>query len=112
DDHDENYRKHLEFAQLNIARMAASAFLYKSWMIALVSGLFAVYAVSLNKKVLLVALIPAISCWVLDAFHLGTERNFRELYDLIRTKKRSNFEMNPTPLPLSEWVAAFASKTF
>lgn len=111
EENDENYRKHLEFAQLNIARMTASAFHYKSWMIAVVSAIFAVFAATQHTAMILVALIPSFSFWILDAFHLAAEKNFQNLYEDIRKRKLSNFEMKPPTIRIKGWISAAISKT-
>lgn len=108
---DESHRKHLEFAQSNIARMASASFAYKSWMIAIIAAVFAAYASSKEEELILVALIPLFAFWVLDGFHLATEKNFRKLYDKIRQEDARPFDMNPGQASASEWIAAAFSKT-
>lgn len=108
---EESYRKHLEFAQLNIARMAVASFAYKSWMVAIISALYAAYAASQKADLILVAAIPTVLFWVLDAFHLAAEKKFRLLYDDIREQKVDQFKMVPPPITVSSWVSAGFSKT-
>ncbi len=108
---EESYRKHLEFAQLNIARMAVSSFAYKSWMIAIIAALYAAYAASSHAGLILVAVIPTCLFWWLDAFHLAAERNFRELYDKIRREEAAPFEMTPAKMTLKSWTKAAFSTT-
>ncbi|MEL6567247.1 MAG: hypothetical protein AAFQ22_02440 [Pseudomonadota bacterium] len=108
---DENYRKHLELVQLNIARMAAASFLYKSWVVATVSALFAAYAASGIELLILIAILPVFAFWVLDAFHLATEKGFRTLYEKVRSREIVNFEMKPPPTTISNWINAMWTKT-
>jgi len=85
-------KKHLEFIQLTVNRMASNSFILKGWNITLIVGLF---ALSLNKSsfsFLYLALLPALAFWGLDAYYLLQERLFRELYDSIRKTKRKNID--------------------
>ena len=40
----EDFRKHLEFVQSTISRMASNSFLLKGWSVTLAAGLFALSA--------------------------------------------------------------------
>ncbi|MEP2734819.1 MAG: hypothetical protein ABJP34_00855 [Erythrobacter sp.] len=111
DKDNESYRKHLEFAQSNIARMASASFAYKSWMIAIVSAVYAAYAASGEVKLILVAIIPLASFWLLDAFHLAVEKNFRTLYDDIRLGNSAEFKMTPEKVSIGQWISTAFSKT-
>lgn len=93
---EENKRKHLDFIQLTITRMAANSFLLKAWGVALVAALFALSSkeVTGNKDYWLLAFLPIISFWILDAYYLHQEKLFRELYDEVRN-------MNPEKIDFS-----------
>jgi len=85
-------KKHLEFLQLAINRMASNSFILKGWNITLIVGLF---ALSLNKSsssFLYLALLPALAFLGLDAYYLRQEKLFRELYDSIRKMKRKDID--------------------
>lgn len=74
--------KHLEFIQGAIARMAGNSFQMKSWNVALATAAigFAV-AKDSHPKAAVLAILPALTFWVLDAYYLLLERAFRDLYD-------------------------------
>lgn len=76
-----------------ISRMAKNTFALKGWAVTLVSGLFALVANNANYLYYLIAYIPVITFWLLDAYYLKQERLYRSLYNDIRTQKSTNFEM-------------------
>lgn len=83
---DEHKRKHLDFIQLTITRMAANSFLLKGWSVTLIAALFALSAKDEAVDFAFIALFPAVMFWGLDGFFLRQERLFRELYDKVRVK--------------------------
>ena len=92
--------KHLEFIQSVIIRMNTNSFQIKSWCVAIVSALLAVSASSKDVLFILVAIIPVIIFWFLDAYYLMQERKFRGLYNdvskITHHAKLALFEMNPS----------------
>lgn len=76
--------KHLEMIQGIISRMAQVSFIIKGWTVTLVAGLLAFAANSECWYYSLLALLPALVFWGLDAFYLRQERLFRCLYDRVR----------------------------
>lgn len=76
--------KHLELVQAMITRLAQNSFAVRGWAVTLVSVLFALIA---SKDApgwaALVALLPTLVFWGLDAYYLRQERLFRGLYDAI-----------------------------
>ena len=91
----EEQAKHLELVQAVVRRLAQNSFAYKGWTIVLVSAIFALATKQTRPEYLLVALIPAIAFWGLDAYYLRQERLFRKLYDAARRAPRSEFEVDP-----------------
>ena len=79
--------KHLEFIQRVINRMSANPFLLKGWSVTLVAALFALAAKDANKKYIIVAFLPVVVFWIVDAYFLSQERSFRGLYDDVRMKQ-------------------------
>ena len=77
----ENKIKHLEFIQSTITRMNKNSFQIKGWMITLVSALLALYASSERVVYILIAIVPAVVFWFLDAYYLQQERRFRGVYN-------------------------------
>ncbi|MDR3719398.1 MAG: hypothetical protein P4K98_11385 [Bryobacteraceae bacterium] len=94
----EDVTKHLEFVQAVVARMAGNSFLLKGWTVTLTAAICALAAKDANQNFVLIALIPAVAFWGLDAYYLRQERLFRKLYDALR---RSNKEQLQTVAPFS-----------
>ncbi len=80
----EDVVKHLELVQGVVTRMAANSFLLKGWTVTLTAALFALAAKDSNATFAVIALLPALSFWGLDAYYLRQERLFRKLYDELR----------------------------
>lgn len=81
--------KHLEFVQNVIARMNSNSFQIKGISITIIAALFAVYAAKPNVVFILIAIIPTILFWLLDAYYLQQERKYRLLYDNISGLKNN-----------------------
>jgi|SRR6267143_64236 len=111
----ENRLKHLEFIQSVINRMSGNSFLLKGWSVTLVAALFALAAKDANKNYVIVAYMPVLIFWVLDAFFLSQERQFRSLYDGVRSKtnEETDFSMDTAPFRDrgNSWAYSFFSKT-
>lgn len=73
----ENKLKHLEMIQGIINRMASNSFALKGWSVTLVAGIFALSSKDANEIYFLIAYIPIIVFWFLDAYYLLQERLFR-----------------------------------
>ena len=80
--------KHLEFIQGAINRMANNCFLLKGWTVTLSAAFFALSAKDANPVFAIVALLPALSFWGLDAYYLRQERLFRALYNDVRKSEQ------------------------
>lgn len=96
----ENKRKHLELIQGVINRLASNSFAIKGWAATLVAAIFGLAVVSSNKSpsIILVAFIPILPLWILDAYFLWQERLYRALYGAVRKKdeKDIDYDMNAT----------------
>ena len=87
--------KHLEFIQSVITRMATNSFLIKGWMITLVSALFALAARDADGRYVMVTFVAVPLFWLLDAYYLAQERQYRDLYDEVRDATESmNFTLD------------------
>lgn len=109
----EEKAKHLEFIQNVITRMNTNSFLIRGWMVTLVSALFVLAAKDADSRYVLVTYIAVPVFWVLDAFYLSQERQYRALYDHAREADTVDFGMDASPFRTGRntWVAAFFSKT-
>jgi hypothetical protein len=93
--------KHLEFIQNVITRMNNNSFQMKGWMVALVSALLALYASTQKNAFVLIAILPALIFWFLDAYYLWQERKFRGVYnDVAGITKNNKIELFAMPVNL------------
>lgn len=92
----ENKFKHLEMIQGVITRMNTNSFMLKGWAVTLVAGIFALASKETNEFYFLIAFIPVIIFWGLDAYYLLQERLYRALYNYVRKleEKDIDFSMN------------------
>lgn len=105
--------KHLEFIQAVITRMNTNSFLIKGWMITLVSALFALAAKDANLRYVIVTYITVPAFWVLDAFYLSQERQYRSLYDDVRQCLIVDFSMDVSSHDTGKntWLSTIFSRT-
>lgn len=94
--------KHLEFIHSTINRMANNSFLIKAWSVTLVSGAFVLAAKDSDRKYIMLAYIPTIFFWFLDAYFLWQERIYRDHYDYVRTHEISKIDFSMKPEKLSK----------
>jgi hypothetical protein len=72
-------RQHLEFVQQIIARLNGNSFQLKTWAVTLTAGLFALSERS-HPGFAALAIGPILVFWILDAYYLTLERQYRGLY--------------------------------
>jgi len=87
--------KEIEIIQDIIKRMAFNSFMIKGWTVTLVAVTLLLRG---SKYQILIAFIPILVFWFLDAYFLWQERLYRRLYNWV-TKNRMNtddylFDMN------------------
>mgnify|MGYP001574928249 FL=1 len=112
----ENKRKHLEFLQATIGRMANNLFFLRGWTISLVAGLFALFIKDTNHDYIFVIYFPIIIFWILDGYFLSQERLFRALYNHVRKldEKEIDFSMDTSEYKKDErnsWACSMFSST-
>jgi hypothetical protein len=76
--------KHLEMIQGIVNRMAANSFTVKGWSVAAGAALLALAFQTKDRDFLILAIIPVVGFWGLDAYYLRRERLFRKLFDHAR----------------------------
>lgn len=79
----DDQRKHLEFLQAIVARMAQNSLTLKGWVLSVVSALFALSAHQSNGSFAVFALYPTFVFWLLDSYYLALERGFRQQFDAV-----------------------------
>jgi len=111
----ENKLKHLDFLQLVITRMNVNSFLLKGWAVTLVSALFAFAARDTNIKYVIITYLSTPIFWLLDGYYLSLERQYRELYDVVRKKDEIDidFDLNARPYNKGKnmWLPSVLSAT-
>lgn len=105
--------KHLEFIQNVITRMGGNSFLVKGWMITLVSALFALAAKDADSRYSLITCLVIPAFWLLDAYYLSRERQYRGLYDVVRFRSVTHFSMDARKHAKGKntWARSFFSVT-
>ena len=123
DNMDKDRIKHLEFIERVIERMNQCSFRIKELMGVVLTAILAVYATTYSpgtggkQGLLTVALIPEVLFWVLDAYYLYKERQYREVYKavagLIKCGPPIAFDMSTKPYKrgLRYYLFALFSKT-
>lgn len=86
--------RHLEMIQGVINRMAGNSFALKGWAVTLVSGIFVLAGKETDKLYFLVAYIPVVVFWWLDAYYLLQERLYRSLYEKVRKTDEKDIDFS------------------
>ena len=111
----ESKLKHLELIQGVINRMASNSFRLKEWSVVLVSAILFLAAREDCGEVALIALVPAVVFWGLDAYFLWQERLYRALYDHVRmlVPHEIDFSMKTDIFTgrRLRWISSFFSRT-
>lgn len=105
---------HLTFIQGVINRMGANTLAVKGWTFTLVTVIFSLSAKDANHNLALIALLPILPFWALDAFFLYQEKLFRKLYTKVATGSigSDEFSLDTSPLKASvSYIGAIISKT-
>lgn len=88
----EKKMKHLEMILDIINRMASNSFSLKGWAVTLVAGIFAIQGDKTSVLSFLIAFVPIIIFWGLDAFYLSRERAYRSLYKYVSDLDEANID--------------------
>ncbi len=112
----DNKRKHLEFIQTAINRMAGNLFFLKGWAITLISALFALSAKDSKPEYVLISFFIIFIFWILDGYFLSQERLFRALYNDVRKLKEEeiDFSMDTSKYKVyckNTWINSMGSLT-
>lgn len=91
----ENKVKHLEMIEKIIERMAKNCFQLKGWAMTLVALVGALGAKEGSEpKYMLLAFIPILAFWPLDAFYVQQERRYKALYREVTEIEESKIDFN------------------
>ncbi len=86
--------QHLNMVQGVINRMASNMFALKGWAVSLVVGLFALAAKDAEPMYFILAYIPIVLFWALDAYYLLQERLYRSLYERVRAQPEDEIDFS------------------
>lgn len=89
-----NKIKHLEMIEAIVERMAKNCFQLKGWAMTLVAAVAALSSQSADKRFIVLAFIPIVGFWILDAFYLQTERRYNLLYKNVAAKMEEDIDFN------------------
>ncbi len=113
----ENKRKHLEFIQGIINRMAGNLFFLRGWTITLIAALLALFINGTSFNYIIYFLLVLVFVfWILDGYFLSQERLFRALYNHVRKldEEKIDFSMNTSEYKKDKrngWVYSMFSAT-
>lgn len=96
--------KHLEFIQGVINRMNSNSFAIKTWAMTILAAFLALYATNQQAWYLLVAIVPTIIFWFLDAKYLKMEKQYRQLFEDALMDKAKLFDMDASNYPINFWM--------
>jgi hypothetical protein len=108
--------KHLELIQAVITRMGQNSFTVRGWSVTLVSVVFALIAAKdAPPLAALIALVPAVVFWGLDAYYLRQERLYQAVVaDLTRATAHIpmlSMDIGPYTATVPTWRATLFSRT-
>lgn len=94
----EDDRLYLQFLQNNISRMNTNSTQVKTWCMAIVAALLAIFAETKNCLFLLICFIPVILFCMLDAQYLQEEHKFVGMYNDYISGKEDKTEVYSMPM--------------
>ncbi len=101
----EDQRKSLELLQGIITRLSTNGFLLKGWAVTLVTALLT-FAGNQQDRLALLAFLPALIFWVLDAYFLAREHQYRQRFDASRKGLVESYDFQLQALTAGEWLGA------
>lgn len=108
---------YLQIIQKIIARFANNSFLIKGWAITINVAFIAIVGkdLLLNKKFILLGIIPTLLFWFMDGYYLSLERKYINLYNHARTlgEKDVDFslDIDSHKTCQTNWVVSTFSKS-
>jgi hypothetical protein len=101
--------KHLEFIEAIISRLAGNSFQMKTWNVALATAAVGFAAAKDSRPtVAVIAIVPALAFWFLDAYYLGLEELYRSLYKKAVSTNAASFNLDAGTLGPSKWLSAIS----
>lgn len=81
----ENKASYLQMIQEPISRMSTSSAIFKGFAAATIAGISAITYAEVSKWILALSFIPVILFFCLDLYYIKLEKQYRYLYELVRT---------------------------
>lgn len=94
-------RKHLEFVQAAIVRMATASGWVKGWAVTVGVGAYGVGRLTLLPELSLIGVVAVALLALLDARYLMLERRFRALFERVRKRTATDYDMAIRPADAS-----------
>ena len=99
--------KSLDFLQSIISRLAGNSFQMKTWNVALATAAIGfVTAKDSRPNMAVLAVIPSLAFWGLDAYYLALEKLFRARYELASEQIEPSFNLSPGTVDARKWFTA------
>lgn len=76
----DDVRKHLDYIEATISRMANDSFLTRGWGITVITAIAISFSKSLDLLTSIIGLLITLIFWILDSYYLALEREYRKLY--------------------------------
>lgn len=89
--------------------MGANSFVLKGWDVTLVSALFALATQNKNPIFIVIAILPALAFWDLDAYYLRQERLFRKLYTDVCLSNNQKLACDPFSMATTNYESQVPS---
>lgn len=99
----EDQRKSLEFLQGIITRLSTNGFLLKGWAVTLITGLLTYTGTTGQARLALLACLPALIFWMLDAYVLAREHQYRQKFEAGRQGLGQPYDFQLRVLTAGEW---------
>lgn len=87
---EEDKRLYLTFLQSVITRMNSNSFDIKKWSLAIITAYMGAYATKDNLYWLIIGIIICVIFWMMDAYYLRMERQYRHLFEDVRKSEKIN----------------------
>jgi len=94
---EDDHRKHLEFIQGVVTRLANNQFLIKGWSLTVAAAVYGYAATHRAWAVALIGIVVSAGFWALDAYFLRQERLFRFLWVSAVAGERNTFSLDIGP---------------
>lgn len=107
----EKQLKSLELLQAIINRLSGHGFLLKGWAVTLTVGLLTFTGATGQARLAALAGVPTLMFWVLDAYFLAREHEYRRRFEALRRGRAEPFDFQLPPLDIQSWARVAFSRT-